>query len=76
MALKCGLVSFYDLGYFMGNEWEIISTIWGKGQSFLGIGLLPIFWSLMVNLGTVMVPLGMSFSLLMSYNEHILRIKV
>ena len=54
---------------------KIIPTILGKQWIFLGIGLLPTFWSLMVSLGTVMVSLGVSFSLLMSYNEHILRIK-
>ena len=30
----------------------------------------------MVGLGTVMVPVGMSFGLLMCYNERILRLKV
>ena len=31
---------------------------------------------LMVSLGTVVVPVGVSFSLLMYYSEHLLRLKV
>ena len=46
-----------------------------EGQGFPGIGPRPIFW-IMVGLGTVMAPVGVSFSLLMCYNEHILRLKV
>ena len=53
---------------------KIISTILGKGWEFPGFGLLPTFWSLMIGLGTVLVPLGLSFSLLMCYNELILKI--
>ena len=34
------------------------------------------FLTLMVGLGTVMTPVGVSFSLLMCYNERILRLKV
>ena len=34
------------------------------------------FLILMVGLGTVMVPVGVSFSLLMCYSERILRLKV
>ena len=34
------------------------------------------FLIFMVSLGTVMVPVGMSFSLLMCYSERILRLKV
>ena len=30
----------------------------------------------MVGLGTVMVPVGVSFSMLVYYNEHIMRLKV
>ena len=48
---------------------RIIPTILGKGQRFPGTGSPPTFWSLMVSLGAVVVPLGMSFSLLMCYNE-------
>ena len=33
------------------------------------------FLVFMVSLGTVMAPVGVSFSLLMCYNEHILRLK-
>ena len=31
MALKCGVVSFYELGYFMGNEWEDYFNYLGEG---------------------------------------------
>ena len=34
------------------------------------------FLTFMIGLGTVMVPMGVSFSLLMCYNECILRLKV
>ena len=34
------------------------------------------FLILMVGLGTVMVPVGVSFSLLTCYSEHILRLEV
>ena len=53
--------------YFGGGWW---------GWRFPGIGPLPTFWSLIVGFGTVMALLGVSFTLLMYYNEHILRIKV
>ena len=44
---------------------KIIPTILGKGRRFPGTGPPPTFWSLMVSLGTVLVPVGMSFCLLM-----------
>ena len=53
----------------------LFQLFWGRGQRFSGIGPLHTFWSLMTSLGTVMVPLGVSFNLLMCYNEHILRFK-
>ena len=31
VALKCGVVSFYELGYFMGNEWEDYFNYLGEG---------------------------------------------
>ena len=43
---------------------RIIPTILGKGRGFPGVGLLPAFWSLMVNFGTITAPLSVSFSLL------------
>ena len=42
---------------------RIISTVLEKGWRFPGTG--STFWSLMVSLGTLVVPLGVSFSLLM-----------
>ena len=43
---------------------RIIPTILGKGRGFPGVDLLSAFWSLMVNFGTIMAPLSVSFSLL------------
>ena len=43
---------------------RIIPTILGKGGRIPGVGPQPTFCSLMVSLGTVMVPLGVSFHLL------------
>ena len=43
-----------------------ISRKWGTAHFFI----------LMVGLGTVMAPVGVSFNLLMCYSEHILRLKV
>ena len=40
---------------------RIILTIWGERQRSPGTGPLPTFWSLMVNLVTASVPLGVSF---------------
>ena len=31
LALKCGVVSFYELGYFTGNEWEDYFSYLGYG---------------------------------------------
>lgn len=52
-----------------------VFQLFGKGWVFPGIGL-PILFDLVVDLGTVKSPVGMSFSLLMCYNERILRLKV
>ena len=45
-------------------SWWIIPTILGKGQRFPGVGPVSTVGSLMVDLGTAMAPLGVSFSLL------------
>ena len=74
-AVKCGVVSFYGLDNFIANKWEEYS-IWDKGQGFPGIGPWPTFWPLMVGLRTVMALVGVSFSMLIYYNEHIMRLKV
>ena len=55
---------------------KIIPTILGKGQRFPGIGSPPTFWPFVVSLGTVMALVGMSFSMLLYYNEYIRRRKV
>lgn len=42
----------------------------GRGAGFPGIGLPPTFWPFMVGLRTLVVPVGMSLSMLMCcYNE-------
>ena len=41
---------------------KIIPTILGKGQRFLGIEPSLTFWSLMVSLGTVLAPVGVSLA--------------
>ena len=55
---------------------KVIPAILGVGRRFPGIGPPPTFWPLMVSLETVMVLMDVSFSLLMYYDEHILRLKV
>ena len=35
----------------------------GKRQGFPGVGPLPTFWPFMVSLGTVMAPVGVTFSI-------------
>ena len=55
---------------------RIISTILGKGQRFPGIEPLPTFWPFMVNIRTLMVPMGESFIMLIYYKECILKLKV
>ena len=55
---------------------RIIPTFLEKGQRVLGIGSLPTFCPFMVNLGTVMAPARVSFSILMCYNKTLLMLKV
>ena len=55
---------------------RIIPTILGKGRIFPGIEPPPTFRPFMVSLGTVLVLVGVSFSMLMYYNECIMRLKV
>ena len=42
---------------------RIIPTIFQKGQRFPGTGPSPTFWPFMVGLETVMVPVGVLFSI-------------
>ena len=75
-APRYGLGSFYPGGKFHGPVSEIITAILGKeyGDSHeLGPSH---FLTLMVSLGTVTVPVGVSLCLLMCYSEHVLRLKV
>ena len=55
---------------------RIIPTISGKSWGFPGIGPPPTFWSFMVGPGTVMALVGVSFSMLMYYNEGIMKFKI
>ena len=55
---------------------RIIPTILRKGQRCPGIGALSTFWFLMVGLGTVMMSVGVLFSLLLCSSESIRRLKV
>ena len=52
-----------------------IPAILGRGRDFQELGHCPLF-DPYGRLRTVMVPVGVSFSLLMCYNERILRLKV
>ena len=54
---------------------RIIPAISGREGDFQELGHCH-FLTFMVDLGTVMVPVGVSFSLLMCYSDHILRLKV
>ena len=55
---------------------RVTPTISGKRWRFPGVELPPTFLTFVVSLGTIMVPVGVSFSLLTCYNEHILSLKV
>ena len=55
---------------------KIIPIISGKMRAFPGIRPLPIFWPFIVNLRTLMALEGVSFSMLMYYSMHIMRLKV
>ena len=62
-ARKCGIVSFYGLGNFM----EDYSNYLGEGVEISRSGTMAhflVFWPVPVDLETVRVLLGMSFSLL------------
>ena len=62
-ARKCGIVSFYGLGNFT----EDYSNYLGEGVEISRSGAMAyflVFWPVPVDLETVRVPLGMSFSLL------------
>ena len=55
---------------------RIIPNILEKRWGFPGTGPLPTFGAFMVALRTVMAPVSASFSMLMHYNEHVMRLKV
>ena len=52
-----------------------IPAISGRGGDFQELGHHPLF-DVMVGLGAVLAPVGVSFSLLMCYCERILGLKV
>ena len=51
----------------------LFQLFWGKGRDFQAFG--HVHFSLMVDLGTVMAALTVSFSLLICYNELMLSVK-
>ena len=55
---------------------RIFPTVLGEVEGFPGIGLLPIFWPLMVGLRTIMELVGVPFSMLKHCSEHVMRVKV
>ena len=57
------LSSFYRGLQFYRLSGRIIPTLLENGWGFPGIGSPSTFWPFMVSLGTVMVPMGVSFSL-------------
>ena len=69
-----GLVSFYRMRWLM-NE-KSIPAILGKRMEISRNWATAHFLTFMVSLGTVMVPVDVSLSLLMCYNECMLRFKV
>lgn len=54
---------------------RIIPTILGKESGFPGIELLTTFWPFLISLGTFMAPIVVSFSMLMYYNKHLMRLR-
>ena len=60
----------------LANEWEDYSNYFGEGVGFPEIGPLPIFLPFMAGLRSVMAPVGVLFSMLMHYNERIMRLQV
>ena len=48
----------------------LFQVFWRRGRDFHDLGHRPLF-----GLRTVMALVGVSFSLLMNYNKHILRLK-
>ena len=55
---------------------RIIPTILWAGRRFPRNWATAHFWPFMVSLGTVMALVGVSFSMLIYYNERIMRLKV
>lgn len=65
---------FIEVGNFIGLvSGRSVPAILRKQWGFLELGPLLTF---IVSLGNVMVPVGVSFSLLICYNQHIMRLKV
>ena len=58
-----------------GDEWGSYSSCSGEGVEISRNWVTAHVWSLVVGLGTVMAPLGVSRSLLVCYSECILRVK-
>ena len=74
VAQGMGLSVFIGMGWLM-NE-KSIPSILGKRMEISMNWATAHFLTFMVSLGTVMVPVGVSLSLPICYNECILRLKV
>ena len=57
----------------MGGLFQLFQ---GKGRGSQGTGPPPSFWPFIVSLRTVMSSVSVSFSMLMYYNECIMRFKL
>ena len=58
------------------NEWEDYSSSLGEGTEIPRNWATAHFWPFMVDLRTVMVLVRVPFSMLVYYNEHVMRLKV
>ena len=73
-ASKYAVANFYGMDNFIDYEWEDYSNHFGEGVEISrnwGTTHVLVFDGLEI----VMVSVGVSFSLLMCYNEHIVRLK-
>lgn len=71
-----GLLVFMCWAISQGNEWEDDSNYFGKEAEISRTCATTHFWHFMVILRTSLVPVCVSFSMLMYYNEHVRRFKV
>ena len=60
----------------MADEWEEYSSYFGKEEEVSRHWATAQFLTFLVCLGTIILPVSVSFSLLICYSECILRLKV